>query len=75
MTTSTALPAIPHCSRLLTARIMLAYGLSPVEARRWFRRPCGDLDGQTPAHVAVTIEGTRALVEFLETRMKKRTAL
>ena len=75
MSTTTELPAIPHCTRLLTARIMRAYGLSPVEARRWFRRPCADLDGQTPAHLAVTIEGTRALVEFLDGRTEEQSGL
>jgi Protein of unknown function (DUF2384) len=75
MPASTQLPAIPHVSRQLTVRIARAYGYSPIEARRWFRRPCDELDGQVPACLASTIEGTQALVEFLESKADKRMGL
>lgn len=68
VTTSTHLPAIPHVSRQLTARIVRAYGMTPVEARRWFRQPNQELGGKTPAALSATIDGTRMLVEFLEGR-------
>ena len=68
MSTSTQLPAIPHVSRQLATRIVRAYGMTHVEARRWFRQPSQELGGKTPADLAATIDGTRWLVEFLEAR-------
>ena len=71
MTASPHLPAIPHVTRQLTTRIVRAYGMTTVEARRWFRQPSLELDGKTPEELAVTIDGTRMLVEFLEAREQR----
>ena len=57
----------PSVPRAITRLVVRSMGMSPVEARRWYRRPNSVFGGQTPEEVASTVEGTRELVAWLET--------
>jgi len=75
MRAMTTAPAMPHVSRELTARIARAYGLTFTESRQWFRRPCPELGGTTPAHLAASLEGIRELTAFLELKATERSRI